>query len=139
MTKPNDFILNSDYATLKNDANGNVTVTLPASFSISGGGIAIYRNTIALGSRGSSFRAYIYSPSTTYNFVGEYYVNTLLNAGIVSGSTVDVDIFVYVYRSSPTEVGLTVKIPNAYGSTMTLPSMGQSFTSHIATFLPPVP
>lgn len=60
------FILNSDYATLKNDAEGELSITLPDTVRVVSGNTSIYHAEIDLGAKPSAaWRVMAYS--TKYN------------------------------------------------------------------------
>ena len=136
MTKPSNFIMNTDYATLKNDAKGTLTVVLPASTSVAGATVASWTDTITIGEPGSSIRARIMS--TKNNVV--YCVNSVGYAYSTGGSGPGTDYLIYatVLRISPTQIRLSVLIPNQYGSTQNITGLSQTISATVATFIPPV-
>lgn len=135
MTKPESFILTSDYATLKNDAVGSLTVVLPSGTVIPAGGINQWSDTITIGTVGSSIRVRLVS--TENNVI--YSTNTVgyVHTTGASGPATDYLIYATVHRINPTQVRLTVFIPNPYGSDLTVSGMGYTISARIATFLSP--
>lgn len=135
--RPEDYLLTTDFATLKNDATGTLTVTLPNTLSIPGA--TTYQNgqDITIGTSGASFRARM--GSTKNN---KWYNSTTVVYAYSSGATVDGSpspyiVFTTLSKISADVVRLTVFIPNGYGSTMSISGLSQTITAVVATFLPP--
>lgn len=132
--KPEDFILTTDYATLKNDAVTSLSIVLPSSVIISAAGTAMYSATATAGSAGSSIRTQIMSTKDN-----KWFTMNTVNYVYFSGASPGGNYVVYVSlsRTSATTIRLLVSIPNKTGSTMTITGLSQTITADIATFLPP--
>lgn len=137
MTKPSDFILTTDYATLKNDNKGSVSITLPSAILIPAAGIYSQSASIPIGVRGSSFRSRISSTKRTEQFVTNTVVYSYSSGATVIGSPTNYDIFVTVTRANPTSLTLSVTIPNGFADPMSVTGLAQTITANVATFLPP--
>ena len=137
MTKPQRFILTTDYATLKNDATGTISVTLPSSASIGAASTSSWTTALTIGESGSSFRARITSSAGGGSFVGNSVVYISTSGASLSGSSIGFDLYIAVHRTSSTELSLTAFIPNPYGSTLTINNLSRTITASVATFLPP--
>lgn len=138
MIYPENFISTTDFATLKNDEVGTITLALPNTASIAASGVATYSSVLTIGVVGSSVRSRITSTSNTKVFctgtVG-YSSTTGATVGGVGGF--GYDLYVAVHRISPTQIQLSAHIPNPYGSTMDITGLSQTLTATIATFIPP--
>lgn len=133
MSKPENFIQNSDYASLKNDDRGSVSVTFPASQSVASNGLKIFYNTIDVGTSGASARVQIASSKDSNKFYsctqltyqrdlgGGFSYTIVASYSRTSSSTMTVYCFVY----NQTGFGIT-----------TLPG-DETFTFSINTFLDP--
>lgn len=137
MTRPSLFNINSDFATLKNDNKGAVSITLPGSILIPASGIYAQSASIAIGVRGSSFRSRISSTKRPEQFVTNTVIYSYSTGAIVSGSPSNYDIFVTVTRADPSNLTLSVTIPNGYNAPMSVSGLAQTITANVATFLPP--
>lgn len=131
---PSQFIITSDYATLKNDATGQLSVTVPSSVVVGAGSTFSTSSSIEIGVAGASERSQIHSSKT-----GQYYVGNMLD--IIkngnAGGTALYDVFVDLSRTGPTTLTMTATIFNPYGVTLTGESGAETFTADVATFLPP--
>lgn len=138
MTKPESFIINSDYATLKNDATTTLSVTIPNSLSLAGVSIYTLTDTVTIGQRGSSIRSRIHSTMRD-----QWFVANQVTYSYMSGAThplwgdLNYDIYVTVNRTSSTQLSLIVTILNGYDEPITINGAGQTITAKVATFLPP--
>lgn len=138
MTKPDNFILNSDYATLKNDAISSISLTLPSSTTVGARSVRIFSTDLEIGVAESSLRVRmmttkdnIWRPLSTVSYV------------YPTGSSISGDpsylLYLCVNRVSPTTIRLSAFIPNQYPSTATITGLSQTITAYVATFLPPTP
>jgi hypothetical protein len=134
---PENYIITTDYATIKNDAIGSMTINLPSSVSIPSRGMATYSSDITIGTVGSSMRSAIYNSSTNrYQYATQtLYIYT--SGAVNGGFAVGYDLYATVFRIDATTVRLGVFIPNPYNSTLTINSLGQTITAELATILPP--
>jgi hypothetical protein len=136
MTKPEQFILNSDYATLKNDARNTIQITIPGSMVISASSTYSNSTIITLGTIGAAIRSRINSnkdPSLDMLGSSVSYSRT----GTSGGGPALYDVLACVTRESSTTVRLTVLIRNPYGATLTLAAGSEIITADINTFLSP--
>lgn len=136
MNNAEDFILTTDFATLKNDDAGTISVTIPNVTSIPAATVYSWYNEIEVGAVGSSVRAVIYTDKD----IRKFYSTTLFHyytGGTVSGSPTLVGINCFLHRTSKTTLRLTCFLQNPYGSTMTITGLSQTVTANFVTFLPP--
>ena len=136
MSKSENFITNTDFATLKHDASGNVSVVVPGSINIASGSYWQSTSDLVIGTKGSVIRARISSTRDNKQIVSHNLFETV-SASSPGGATyyVAVDI----YRINPTTVRLSVYIPNIIFPAQTLitNASGETITAHISTFLSP--
>lgn len=135
MTKPENFTLTSDYATLKNDATTSLTITLPGSLSIAAGGNYLLTATASIGTAGASERSQIHSSKWTYYWLGN--ILSIARDGLVGGSPANYLTVAELYRSSATQVTAQVSIRNPYAGTLSTVAGDETFTFYVSTFLPP--
>lgn len=131
MTKPENFILNTDYAAPKNDDSGTFSITVPSNISVPAAGISLIE-TKQIGSAGANLRARMSSTKDGNRWFcvpTVYYDRT--------GSMGGYFLFATVHRISATELRFTVFIPNPYGSTMTGAAGSETINVVVNTFIPP--
>lgn len=140
MTKPSSFILNTDYATLKNDGKARVTFIIPASVAIPSSGTYSYIATtdVTVGSKGAVTRTSINTavePSTWYS--GSYLKIIRQGTHTVFGTYI-YTVHIYLTVDSVGVVTANLLIQNDSGTgTLTTEASTRSVTIDIATFLPP--
>ena len=141
MTKPSNFIQNSDYATLKNDGNNTVSFTIPGSIAIPSSGTYSYSATydVIVGSNGAVTKTFINSSvdSTKWFFTPQLQI---VATGVDSvAGVVDYDYFVYITRVNATTSRMNVLIPNdgGTGGTLTTETTARTITVKVSSFLPP--
>ena len=127
--KASKFILNTDYITPQNSAEGEATVIIPSSIYIPAGTIKIVSSsTITLGKSASeNYRAYFTStafPQAITGTCGEAYLP-------YGGST----MFIGIERTKTT-FKVVAYFP-ASPSNRNLSGTGQNITAHIQTFIDP--
>lgn len=134
---PENFILDTDYTTLKNDALVSIALSLPNIINIPAG--QLYSNSVTtnVGVQGASIRSNIISTKNNIRYQSNnvYYLNC--PGGSIPGSPVGYDLYISVHRVSATEARVTATIPNAYGAALSITGLAQTITANIATFLPP--
>lgn len=135
MTKPENFIMNTDYATLKNDAKTTFALTLTGGQVIGAGATLRVFSTQAIGVAGASERALIHSSKETNYWVGN--ILTISRTGLVSGTPAAYQTVAELYRNSATELTAQVTIFNPYASALTAVSGDEVFTFVVSTFVPP--
>ena len=136
MTKPSNFLVTTDYATLQNDDGGTTTVTAPGSASVTGSGSVEYHSDLAIGANASINRVQISSSKdsdTRYATQALYFQRS----GTAGGSATSYNILAFVYRTSATNLRCQIYIPNPSSSTLTTASGNETFTFHVDTFIPP--
>lgn len=136
MTKPSNFILTTDYATLQNDDGASTTITAPGSVSVSGSSYVEYHVDLTIGAMASINRVQIASSKDSNT---RYATQSLifLRTGTVGGVSTPYNILAFAYRTSATNLRCQVYIPNPSASTLTTASGSEIFTFYIDTFIPP--
>lgn len=136
MTKPSNFIMTTDYATLQNDDGTSTTVTAPGSASVPGSSYVEYHTDLTIGAQASINRVQIASSkdsNTRFATQALYYLRT----GTVGGVATPYNILAFAYRTSATNLRCQVYIPNPNLTTLTTASGNETFTFYIDTFIPP--
>lgn len=141
MTKPSDFILSTDYATLKNDDSDTTSVTAPGAVSVPAavgpvGGYVEYHQDLTIGTAGAITRLQIESSKNA----GVVYAARTLSidrTGTVGGSPANYSIIAFAYRTAPTTLRCQVYISNPNAGTLTTAAGDETFTFYINTFLAP--
>lgn len=138
MVKPSDFILSTDYATLKNDADASISVVVPGSQSIPGTTGANYSYLefyadSSIGVQGSIIQSQIASSkdSTKYCIA----LNKLYTR---NGSLGTYSVVCVIIRTSPTNLRCLVYIPNPYATTLTTEAGDETIYFDVTTFIPPI-
>lgn len=145
MTKPENFILNSDYATVKNDATGTMTLNIPSGTTIpassgSSYGLVNFETFLDIGETDAGIRGYIsttkfsgiYAP-----FGGSYNVRVLTRYNTTGTPVFDLYFTVILERVSPTRLRLYCQIGNSFSFSLTIMD-SQTITFDLATFLSPL-
>lgn len=130
--KPAKFIINTDYATIKNDANGSVSLTLPNSLSLATNApSAVYRATLAIGANLSAgWRAIVQSSAYSHAVVGTSFSIACKQDGY------DATLIGNVYRQNGVFV-LEVRIPSNPFAPTTWTDMGQTLTLTLQSIIDP--
>lgn len=136
MTKPTQFILNTSYATLKNDDSGSGSVVVPSSVNIAGSGSVSYSTDLTIGAQGAFTRARIRSSKEGSRWIVANAIG-YIRTGTTLGSPAIYDIFAFVWRPNATTLRLQVHIQNPYSSTLTTASGAETIDFFVNTFLPP--
>lgn len=141
--KPSRYILNSDYATLKNDEEVTLSIDIPNSFTITPGRAVTFSATATGGQKSAGMRwsissskypnVNLVSPTFTIpckcsvNFQGEHMEWTDTMTG-------------FLYRSGPRTIKMDI-IPNysyvVQVAGATISECGQRITAKVQTFLSP--
>ena len=128
---PSKFIINTDYATLKNDASGTAVITIPDTVNTPVGSDTIYRATLQIGaSDGAGYRFYI--TSSKYN----YAITSPAFAVACKESGYDSYFYCQVYRQGKSFVFEAVFMGDDWG-TYHYTNSGQTLTLHIQSFISP--
>lgn len=130
MTRPESFILNSDYASISNDGTGTLSVTFPGSVVIPGSGSREFTSSIDIGVRGAVELSQISSSR-----MGKRYVGSVISVN--RGSVDPYSIAVYLGRSSATTLTLVAIVVNPYNTSITTEGTAELFTAYVKTFIPP--
>ena len=138
MTKPANFILNTDYATLKNDSD-DIYITLSVAGSINialGGSYSQYVDGV-VGTQGAISQMTI--KHSGYPSNAEYVTPTLAyyQYGTVGGDTVMYAMLVEAFRVSATSIRLRIFIPNNFGDTLITEATARTIVCKVSTFLSP--
>lgn len=136
MTKPSRFILNTDYATLKNDATGSGSVVVPGSTNVAGNSSVSYSTDITIGAQGAFTRGRIRSSKEGSRWIVANAIG-YIRTGTTLGSPATYDIFAFLWRPDATTLRLQVHIQNPYSSTLTTASGDETIDFYVNTFLPP--
>lgn len=132
MSKPSRFIINSDFATTQNDAEGTVSVTIPSTVNtLNTGANKVYSATINIGADASSgYRFYVTSSKYSYAISSPQFMVYCKEGGYESS------FYGSIYR-----VGKSFKMEFTFagtpGATNNYTNCGQVFTLHIQSFLDP--
>ena len=138
MNNPENFILTTDFATLKQDGVGTITINVPGSISIPASGSYSYIQTadIEVGTAGAGVRSKI----ATSRQGGRLYNTTKLvsfSTGKAGAFNTTYSTDAYISRVSPTTLRAVILIPNSYGTTLVTSPTPELFTFKFSTFLPP--
>lgn len=132
MTQPSKFILSTDFATLKNDAQTSTSVTFPASTVVVGSSYAEFHVDLVIGKQASLNRIQIASSKDS----NKRYIGKTLGYSR-SGSLGAYTILAYTTRISSSTLRCTVYLQNLYGGNMTSEAGNETFSFFIDTFIPP--
>jgi len=131
--KPSRFIFNSDYATLKNDAEGVAFLTIPNLVNIPDGGAdVVYTATLQIGASPSAgLRSFVTSDKYTYALSGPSFSIACKQDGF------DAECFCDITRNSNGNIEMRVTFVAPQGADTQYTGMGQTLTLHAKTFLSP--
>jgi len=138
--KPNEFLLNSDWASLKNDTQGNVisaTVSAGQIFNISNPLLA--QSFLTVGTRNAGIRARGKSSKYSPWKVGlTLYTNVPVSIPSDPGSGVfDLTLYCSLQRVSPTQMRLSIGTEAGSGAPNMKIEETQTITFVFSTFLSP--
>lgn len=140
MTKPTNFIQSSDYASLKNDSKGTVSLYIGASPALALNVTYTYEAFLDIGTVNSPIRCQIrndIAPNTIYL---SPQIQVLLQMTVTGsgGGVFPYYTTAYIERISPTKIRLAC---NVYGQTATgtttITGGFQTITADVVTFLSP--
>lgn len=125
--KATRFIFNTDYATHQNDAEFTLSITLPASFSVSAGQVKKYTATKTVkGSASKDYRCYFNTSINNYGITGVLEVEIQYGSDILYGA---------IERQKDK---WTLNVHNlATVSSHTYSGQARVVTAHIMTFVDP--
>lgn len=125
MTKPNQFIINTDYLSIAQTGSSNHSVTLSAGTISPGSFIERFFDFSIQAQTGAIDRVLISKDG------GRYYIGMYRSIN----PSADVYGFISVYRNSSTNIRVQIVLENYSTSTATYPSM--TFDIKITSFAPP--
>ena len=132
-TQPENFIINSDFATLKNDTvAATATVTVPGSVSVPSGGSMEWHQDIPAGTKGAAIRCRIRSSKFGSRWMASPQVTMTRN-----GSGGFYTLVAYVYLVSPGVLRCSASLYNTTGAAMTTEAGTETIDFSISTFIPP--
>jgi len=135
-SKPESFIANSDFATLKNDAIGDVTVTFPGAQNLAADEVRSYTATIELGIKGASLRSRLASSKDSNRYYACSSID-LPRTGTVFGMPASYSIIASLSRTSSTTVTVFAVVMNPYFDVLTTEGVDETFSFELSSFLPP--
>lgn len=140
MSKPESFTATTDFATLKNDNFGSVSITIPASVSIPNTGVGSTYTLSAsfnVGVKGAVSRTRITSGRYGITTAGPLLISN--STGVYSGSPANYAIYAFLSRSSATTITcyITIQGDGASPGSLTTANTPETFTFYTNTFIPP--
>lgn len=129
---PSRFIINSDYATLKNDAKGKISLTIPNLVNTTtGGDNIVYRSTLQIGaSKSAGYRFYITSSKYSYAIATPAFDVLCKESGY------DSSFSCHIYRQGDSFVLEAIFAASPYMS-FSYTDCGQTLTLYIQSFIDP--
>ncbi len=141
MTKPLNFILTSDYTTLKNDNHGTLSLYLGDSGVMNYGDIHTYSTDLTIGTINSGVRCQISTSADNVIYSSPQRQIILQQTIYISGTQVYTGNFyttAFVERISATTMRLKCLVWNDDGGTTVRITGGyQTVTANVVTFLSP--
>lgn len=131
-----NFIITSDYPTLKNDATATVQAIVSGSQTIAASGTLTGSRDVTLGQAAAMNRGRIASTKNSDIFyVGQGIV--FQRTGTVGGGPGPYLLACFMYRTSPTNMRFQVLIQNPYGATLTTEAGDDVITFQANTLITP--
>jgi hypothetical protein len=142
MTKPSNFIKNTDFKSVGNDANTTITLNIPNSFSVAANGTAEWHTDVNIGTNNAPMMVQMIdsllssfttpSPCISVKSTGANmtYQGTYYDLGEQWWSA-------YIYRLNATTVRLESVFTSQYPATVNVTGAAQTITAKIKTFLDP--
>ena len=142
MTKPNNFILNTDFATLKNDDTASVALAITTnSPALPNGTTYTYSNTVDVGTINAGIRCQIRTSLAPTVIYSSPQMQITLQATINTTPTptvIDCPTTVYITRTDANTITINCQVYGiAAGYTTTITGGFQTITADISTFLSP--
>lgn len=134
--KPEDFILNSNYATLSNDGTETFSVTIPGSSTVPGGSTRQWTQTKTVGVQGGLDIMQVSFPGSGGWVVGPIVILNRTGTEVGFGP-IEYSILLQVSRSSPTEITAYAEIYQPFIGNLITNSSSITFDFHVTTFIPP--
>ena len=135
MNRPNQFIVNTQFPTQKNEITIGGFINVTGGLVIPAGSIASGTLTINAGSIGALTRGRI---RATYN--NNPYVSQGISysrVGTSSGVSAPYSVVAFIYRSAPTVTNFQVLIQNPYAASLTLEATTHTVYFHANLFKAP--
>jgi hypothetical protein len=133
---PEEFILTTDYATLKNDDSGTFQLVVPGSMSVAAGGSYSNTSSITLGSNSVNTRSQINSSRSSTVWTAASQVD-FTRTGTVLGVPTAYSLFTVISRTGTHTLQIAALIFNPNANTLTTQSGSETITFDIRTFLSP--
>lgn len=130
MIKVAKYIFNSLLATLKNENEYTLSLTLPDSYTVPSGGAKVWRTSISVGGKSASFRCY--ATSTKFNYAIQSYSFSIK----ARQDGYDGQLVADVFREG-NNIVLEIVATGTYGASTTYSDIGQTITLHVQTFTDP--
>jgi len=138
MSKPESFVLTTDYGTLKNDAIGSMTLTLPPGMVIPAMGQGIYETFLTIGTQNAGIRSRMYFDGFSENWTPAISIVVKLRMFYsIDGNTYDWYTTAIIKRISPSRLRMYVAIQNPFGFFIRTAGSTTTVKAEIATFLSP--
>lgn len=134
--QPEEFILTTDYATLKNDDSGTFQLVVPGSMAILSGGFYSNTSNVTLGFKSANTRSQINSSRSSTIWTAASQVD-FARTGTVLGSPSPYSLFTMINRVGDNTIEISVLIFNNNANTLTTQSGAETITFDIRTFLSP--
>jgi hypothetical protein len=134
--QPEEFILTTDYATLKNDDSGTFQLVVPGSMSIASGATYTNSSDVILGDDSVNLRSQINSSRASTIWVATTQLD-LPRTGTVLGSPSPYTLFTTVDRVGTNTIRVAAAIFNNAANTLTTQSGAETITFDLRTFLSP--
>lgn len=133
--KPSNFIIHSDFASLKNDARGRLSVTIPSGNTIPALGERTWSTDLVIGTINAPIRSQM--ESTLFPGVWTLGTSRVIDLLISTGGPSSPETnMVSVVRINPTTVRIYTTYYNPSASIATVNNT-QTVTADIVTFLSP--
>lgn len=130
-----DYIINSEKATLKDDASGTLTLPITTGAVIPAGGSITFQTSVDIGSANSQISALMSSSLTGVKYAAA--MLTIKMRITLSGSNFDSWEYVMIEKSSSGTVRLYCTIYNPYSSPITIIGNAQTITAEFVTYRSP--
>jgi hypothetical protein len=138
MTKPSNFIQNSDYASLKNDAKGTFTLSIGDSGVLAYGSSKTYESFLTIGTVNSGLRCQMKSSLSADIWSSSSILAPVTVTVTPDGSTFTYNLPVVIDRVSATQIRMkAVFYSYGVGVSMQITSGYQTITADVVTFLSP--
>jgi hypothetical protein len=135
MTLPAQFILSSDFPTLKNDASSSGSIVIPTSFVIAGNGSYTNSSDVTIGAQGAMVRGRIASSkNSSLWWTGQ--IVTFNRTGTVLGFPSGYTLYCSMYKTSATTLRFSVYIRNESVDPLTTEAGAETVSFYANTFAP---